>query len=258
MVIPNSDRDWEAFGQRDPYYGVISHTEYKGHHLDEETRARFFASGEQHVDLVVGAIIRHVDPDFAPTQCLDFGCGVGRVVLSLAKRYPHVVGVDISSTMLEEARANSTRYGVNNVEWVISDDTLARVTDTFDFIHCFIVLQHIPVRRGEAIIARLLDMLNAGGIAMLHVTYAWDMRRTSKINFWIRQSVPFGHAALNVLKGKPAGDPFMQMNNYSLVRLMRLLHLGGYNDVHVQLTNHSGHLGAMLFVQRARVSGSHP
>jgi 2-polyprenyl-3-methyl-5-hydroxy-6-metoxy-1,4-benzoquinol methylase len=38
--------------------------------------------------------------DFAPRRVLDFGCGVGRVTLPLARRVDAVVAIDIADSML--------------------------------------------------------------------------------------------------------------------------------------------------------------
>jgi cyclopropane fatty-acyl-phospholipid synthase-like methyltransferase len=44
---------------------------------------------------------------------LDMGCGTGRHAIELAKRGFEVVGVDLSAKMLEVARRNALRAGVN-------------------------------------------------------------------------------------------------------------------------------------------------
>ena len=57
-------------------------------------------------------ITRHVDPTFAPSRTLDFGCGVGRVAIPLARRFEHVVGLDVSPGMLTRAAEAAQRQGV--------------------------------------------------------------------------------------------------------------------------------------------------
>ena len=73
------------------------------------------------------AIRRWVAPRFAPRSALDFGCGVGRLLVPLARRCPSVVGVDVADSMLAQARARCDAVGVTNVRLLKSDDRLSRV-----------------------------------------------------------------------------------------------------------------------------------
>jgi methylase of polypeptide subunit release factors len=63
-----------------------------------------------------------------------------------ARVCPIVIGVDASSSTLEEAGHNSIRQSAPNLKFVVSSDDLSNVTGTFDLILSSFVLQHIPVR----------------------------------------------------------------------------------------------------------------
>jgi 2-polyprenyl-3-methyl-5-hydroxy-6-metoxy-1,4-benzoquinol methylase len=60
--------------------------------------------GVDHIDFVFETIRRHFVPNFKPSSVLDYGCGVGRLLIPLAERCECVVGVDVSDTMLREAQ----------------------------------------------------------------------------------------------------------------------------------------------------------
>ena len=105
MPINNSDRDWELFGKTDPYYAVLTAPEFHGQ-LSAAARAKFFGLGEEHIETMLSIIRERLDPAFAPRHALDFGCGVGRLLIPLGRRCDEVTGVDISSSMLAEARRN--------------------------------------------------------------------------------------------------------------------------------------------------------
>ena len=109
--------------------------------------------------------------DFQPRRVLDFGCGVGRLVLPLSRLCEEVVGVDVAEAMLSEAAANCRQAGATNVRLIRGDDRLSGVTGPFDFIHSFIVFQHVPVQRGLVLLERLLDLLAPDGVGALHFTY---------------------------------------------------------------------------------------
>jgi 2-polyprenyl-3-methyl-5-hydroxy-6-metoxy-1,4-benzoquinol methylase len=140
---PDPGRDWERFGHDEPYVGVIPHDSLLRDRLSPEVLAAFFASGEQHVAEVVSVIEGELDPGFAPKRALELGCGVGRILVPLAERCEEVVGVDVSESMLREAGRNLDQRGIRNVSLVQAGDSLAEVTGRFDWIHSYIVLQHI-------------------------------------------------------------------------------------------------------------------
>ena len=190
MPINNSDRDWEVFGKTDPYFAVLTAPEYHGQ-LTGEARAKFFESGEKHIETMLSIIRGRLDPAFAPVRALDFGCGVGRLLVALATRCRDVTGVDISPSMLAEARRNCDAAGATNVRLVQGDDELSSVTGSFDFIHSYIVLQHIPVERGELLVRKLAAMLAPDGVAMVHVTYSSGIAGiSSRFRYWVRLNVP--------------------------------------------------------------------
>src|SRR5580700_9118948 len=98
--MSNTDRAWEYFGRENPYFGVLTRDRYSRERLDGDGRAAFFASGEEYVAEMFDTTQKELRPDFQPIRALDFGCGVGRLALPLARRCQEVVGVDVSDSML--------------------------------------------------------------------------------------------------------------------------------------------------------------
>lgn len=172
----STDRDWEILGEAEPYWAVITHDKYRRENLTEETIGEFYATGEDYADLLLRTIRDRVDPGFAPDGVLDFGCGVGRVAIPLARACELVVGVDVSAGMLAEARGRCASLGVVNARFVSADDSLSDVGEAFDLIHAFIVMQHIPPRRGMAILRRLIGLLAERGVCVLHFGYGEQRR----------------------------------------------------------------------------------
>lgn len=250
MLPGDSDNAWKKFGERDPYFAVCTQDQYRSGRLTESSRARFFQSGSAHVELVLSLIRRHLDAEFKPRRALDFGCGVGRLVLPLARHCSRVVGVDISEAMLAEARGNCEAAGLGNIALAISDDALSRVEGTFDFIHSFIVFQHIPPRRGLRIISALIDRLEPQGVGALHVTFSFEASPWRRWLDWARKTVPLFHGAINLIKGRPYSYPLMQMNVYPLNALFRLLHEKACDHVCTRPTDHGGHVGLMVLFQK--------
>lgn len=247
MLTNDSDRDWERLGQADPYYAVLTDERYRLGHLTTENRATFFHSGRDHVERIFTIIREHVDPAFNPISALDFGCGVGRVLIPLAARCRDMTGIDVSESMLAEARRNCAQAGAEHVKLVLGDDALRNIPDTYDLIHCYIVLQHVPVRRGEGIIRELATRLTPGGVGVFHVTYSHVLSPLARLLYWARTHIPGAHSALNVALGRSPSSPMMQGNNYSVTRLLDMLYMLGCGDVHVRFSDHQGNRGVVLF-----------
>ena len=252
-----TDRVWEFYGSTDPYFGVLTAGRFRDDELDDDRKLEFFATGEDYVSYVFDTARGIFHERFAPRCALDFGCGVGRITVPLARRCHFVVGVDVSSSMLDEARKNADAFGLSNIDLVISDDTLSCVTGVYDLVHSFIVFQHIPPSRAELILSRLIEKLSDGGIGIVHFTYA-DATRTPFIRrgvTWAYEHVP-GIYRFRTLARRQPSQPTMQMNRYNMSRLLRLLQESGCHDVHLRFTetSHYGYpiYGAILFFSKRR------
>lgn len=123
--------DWERFGELDPYWAVLTDGKFRADKLNAVSRREFFQSGDTHLDWVTEMIRGTVDPAFSPQHALDVGCGVGRVLIPMARRYPEAVGADVASSMLREAKNNLAVAGVK-ADLTLADDELTRLTGTFD------------------------------------------------------------------------------------------------------------------------------
>lgn len=250
MLDGDTDRNWEEFGRQDPYYGVITHEKYRQVNLTEANKREFFASGETHMATVLHRVRQHLDADFVVKKALYFGCGVGRLLIPLARIAEEVTGVDVSDAMLEESRKNCAAQSVRNVRLLKSDDALSLLGGTYDFIHSFIVFQHIPVQRGERIFARLLTLLEPGGVAVLHFKYGQDFEYR-KLPMFLNKYVPGGRKLLNLSRGRKLSAPRMQMNAYDLNALCALLQQAGITNFFATFENHGGNWGVVLYFQKS-------
>lgn len=77
-------------------------------------------------------------------RVLDIGCGVGRWSRRLAARGARVTGIDLSPTMIEEARRRAEAGGVaERCRFLVQDCAHLDVEGPFDLILSVTVLQHI-------------------------------------------------------------------------------------------------------------------
>jgi 2-polyprenyl-3-methyl-5-hydroxy-6-metoxy-1,4-benzoquinol methylase len=239
----STDSAWEEWGRRDPYFGVITQEKFRQKKLTADAKREFFDSGRLHVDYVIRSIHRNIAPEFTPQSVLDFGCGVGRMLIPFARIAKRVVGLDVSPTMLKEARKNCDDHSLTNVSLLPSDDSVSLVTDVFDLVHSFIVFQHIPANRGHQIFRCLLSRIAPGGVGVIHVLY-------SKSKYAATNGVapsPGSAAYLLGLLPKFSDKPQMQMNPYTMNELLFFMQSQGVQRCYSEFTDHGGELGILLF-----------
>ena len=145
-----TDKAWERFGQKDPYFGVLADPKYHQNKLDDAARTEFFLSGKNHIQYIMNEVNSGLGKEFNPSTGLDFGCGVGRVLIPMSEFLTEAVGFDISIGMLEEAQDNCLEHNRTNVT-LLTSDKAPQLNRKFDFIHSYIVFRHIPPARGNPI-----------------------------------------------------------------------------------------------------------
>ena len=251
MIMDSPDNHWQQWGQDDPYYGVLTQPQFSKTNLNAESRKEFFATGELHVSHVFQMIHSRIRPDFAPERILDFGCGPARLVIPFCRRARCVVGVDVSRPMLEEARKNCEIHGIGSAQFLHSDQLTSLPPSSFDLVHTFIVLQHIPIRRGETFFRNLVDLIADGGIGAIHLTYSHN---GSAVRHWlsvVRSYSGLLNGILNVIRRQPYHRPTMMMNHYSLNRVFDVLLRAGCSRLSIEFSSDaSGCNGVMLYFQK--------
>ena len=251
MTPRDSDREWERFGRDDPYYGVTADEKCLHDRLDDDSLRDFFKSGEDHIDFVLTTIRTSVDSEFSPSTALDFGCGVGRCSIPLTRVCQSVVGVDVSDSMLQEARKNCSEHAVSNLSLVKSDDTLSRVSGPFDFVHSFVVFQHIPRKRGEEIFTRLIELLSDNGVAAVEFLYGRTDPAVIRTMGLLRKKIVPLHMVANLLYRRPVTTPLMEKNVYDLNRLLAILHEHECGNLHLTCTETGGMKKVILYFQKS-------
>jgi ubiquinone/menaquinone biosynthesis C-methylase UbiE len=94
-------------------------------------------------------------------RVLDAGTGTGFAAIAIAQRVGsngHVLGVDISAGMLDQARLYARASKVENVDWLEADVTDLRelLGETFDAVVCSAGLLYMPVAKSLNAWHRLL------------------------------------------------------------------------------------------------------
>lgn len=224
----STDKDWEKWGSSDPYFGVLSADQFRGRTLGAKQMDEFFATGQAHVDGIMRLIHRHFDAEFRPGRSLDFGCGVGRILVPLAGCSGSAVGVDISPSMRAEAEKNCMERGIGNVSLVGSDDDVAQAEGEFDLVHSHIVFAHIPFKRGRRIISALAGKVSGGGYLAIQILSACNAPAAKRGLVRLAYRVPLANIARNIVRGRPALEPPMQLHDYHLPSILMDLSSAGF------------------------------
>ena len=244
--MSKAKEQWEILGRTDPYFAVATFDKFKANNLDEKLKGEFFASGAEHIEFVARNFERHFGREFRPDRALDFGCGVGRLVIPLAERSERVTGVDISEHMLAEARKNCESRRIANVDLVQTEEFLTS-DSYFDFVHSFVVFQHIEPRVGLRLVSNVLQRLKPGGIGALHFTYATPNGGKQALTFRLYREFPLTYKLRGIIKRD--AEPWIPIYLYNLNEVMMELQLNNCEDISLNFTNH-GLLGVFIFFRK--------
>lgn len=128
------------------------------------------ARGREELDALFGRL--GADPRGG--TCIEVGSGPGRMTAGLAERFDHVLALDVSPAMLEQARK---AIPDEHVEFrAISGERLDGVEDaSADVVVCYLVLQHLPSRDVVlSYISEFARVLKPGGEAFVQVPVLED------------------------------------------------------------------------------------
>ncbi|MEU2349086.1 class I SAM-dependent methyltransferase [Modestobacter sp. NPDC049651] len=160
MTLSDVQQNWDRFGRQDPLWAILTTDDARGGRWDESA---FFASGE----VAVAELLALTDPP--PTgRALDFGCGVGRLTLPLARHFREVVGVDIAPSMLalaERYKAERHTGAPGDLRYVLNQrpDLGQFESGSFDFVNAAIVLQHMRPAIALGYLREFARLLAPGG-----------------------------------------------------------------------------------------------
>ena len=248
-IKANPEQDWRRFGKLDPYYGVVSFNKFKNEHLNETTKEHFFNTGVKHMQSCLD-VAKALFSLGSGGRALDFGCGVGRLTCAMAPHFSEVVGLDLSPGMLTEARKESTKRALNNIIYDLSTEESKFAPGIYDFVHSYLVLQHIPVSKGEDIIKKMLVSLKVQGVGAIHLTYGHSQNTIfAPLREIIKNFLPL-RVIGNFILGREWNYPAMQMNNYNIPRILKILSDHNINKLIVYNVDNWGSAGLYLFFQK--------
>jgi 2-polyprenyl-3-methyl-5-hydroxy-6-metoxy-1,4-benzoquinol methylase len=191
---------WSRLGREDPYWSVLTSEDFRIANMSRADQIdRFYESGRLDIERLVKYLSRNGRRLPEHGTCVDFGCGLGRTTLWLARRCKRVLGVDVSENHINIARESLAARGVTNVDFhLVRTRRDLDVLRGIDFFHSVIVLQHSPPPLIADVLSTVFDGLNPDGSAFFQVpTYAIDYRW--QYEEYLAETVPRQSMEMHVL-----------------------------------------------------------
>jgi ubiquinone/menaquinone biosynthesis C-methylase UbiE/glycosyltransferase involved in cell wall biosynthesis len=169
-LLETMREDWDERVRRHPWYYIATGPGSKAASADIQpwaSQEQFELSGDLSVDGILRDIEEYTHPEMT---VLEIGCGGGRMLKPLARRFAEAIGVDISPAMIEHAR--EMLAGLPNVRLIVnSGSDLKQVGDeSVDLAISFIVFQHIPDKDViRSYLAETYRVLRPGGLFKFQV-----------------------------------------------------------------------------------------
>lgn len=118
-------------------------------------------------------------------RLFEFGCGTGSTALVHAPHVQHIRAIDVSSNMLDIARAKASAAGIDNVEFVRATiDEIEPEAGAYDMVLGLSILHLLEDK--EAALAKVHTMLKPGGIFVSSTVCIADFMP------WFRVVAPIG------------------------------------------------------------------
>jgi SAM-dependent methyltransferase len=246
---------WNAFGETDPMWAVLTESDKKGNRWAPD---EFFATGRRDVGKVLALVTdAGLRPKFG--RALDFGCGVGRLTQALAGHFAEVHGLDIAPSMLEAARKYDRGTGKCTFHLNSSDDLRLFPDGHFDFVCSLITLQHIEPRYSAAYLREMLRVLAPGGVLVFQLPTRMSLDQ--RVRRLLKPVVPppLLRAYRRLRYGEEhavAPERFASMEMYGTARwkVKRLLAAAGGRAVSTQRDRHADGWASYVYVVTKRVS----
>lgn len=152
-------QDWEERARASTHIFIDDRA-----HTEEELRAL----GEADAEMILADASQDLTPDAA---VLEIGCGIGRLMEPMARRFREVWGVDISAEMIQRGRIRLA--ALDNVHFVENNgmDLAGVPSDHFDLCYSYFTFRHLTEHAmTERYIQEAYRTLKRGGILKVEVS----------------------------------------------------------------------------------------
>jgi SAM-dependent methyltransferase len=247
----STDAAWERIARTNPYWAVLSQDQFNGLERSCPALDDFWATGHAHVRHVMSVLERRLDSRLRPKIVVDFGCGVGRLLVPLAARTDYAYGVDVSPTMVSLSRTNLRERNIANAAVVTCLEELSALKAGVDLVHSTLVFQHIRPKRGLQLFAQLVGLLRPGGCGAVQFFLARRAPTWRVAVGTTRMRYRAVNIAVNLTRGHLTAErlPY-EMNPYEVKELLVVLSEAGICDAWFETVVSADSVDAMVYFKR--------
>ena len=242
MDLKNLQSNWEAFGQEDPLWAILTDPDKKG---NKWTQEEFFKTGWFKIRDVMQEL-EELKIEFSKDKALDFGCGVGRLTRHLGEHFKEVNGVDIAPTMIEKAKELNILGDRCHFHLNEKDDLTLFKSEDFDMVYSNITLQHIRPVYSKNYIKEFMRILKPGGVTVFQLPEKRIISSSEKVSTRIKDGFRafLPESLINRYKAfrqkMRGGGPYMEMNGVPKEEVEAIVNAGGGKILDVKRDLESG------------------
>jgi len=247
-----SNIEWEQWGAQDPLFGAVKLPGKEKRSPTAWTDQEFYALGKSDWTDFFGQWQHYA---VTRDSCLEIGCGTGRFTKQLSLTFRRVFAVDISTNMINYAKA---RIEADNVAFFVSDGVRLPQPDcSVTAVFSAYVLQHLDnVEIGLAYFREMYRILTIGGTLMVQIPlYQWPTSEQSKfttiVNFLYDARCKI--SKLLAETRRVTGKRTMRNTIYPMKRPKDMLTTAGYGRVEFRLfpAMSDGSLQSVVFATKS-------
>jgi ubiquinone/menaquinone biosynthesis C-methylase UbiE len=231
---PDSNREWQAWGERDPLFGVIPQPGREREGASPWTDADFYETGRSDWEEFIRRWQRY---GVERESCIEIGCGAGRLTRHIAGDFGEVYALDVAEGMINYAR----EHVGPNVHLSVTDGVSLPVPDhSVTAVFSVIVFLHFDrIEHAAAYFREMARALKPGGTIMIQMPlHRWPANLKPVVRGWFA-SAHNVYMALRRTKGwyhrfrlaRRQWSPFMQSISYDTDWVHETLTSLGFQDV---------------------------
>lgn len=146
--------------------GGVPYARYRRFHevMAEESSQTVVAGLEEHILPLIEGVLDRLEEGI---DVLDIGCGSGRAMNWLARRFPNsrFRGYDFSEEAVANARREARLHSTTNIEFQVRDAAAIQETDCYDLITAFDAIH--DQARPAAVLSAIQRSLRPGGVFLM-------------------------------------------------------------------------------------------
>jgi ubiquinone/menaquinone biosynthesis C-methylase UbiE len=231
---PNSNQEWQAWGEKDPLFGVIPQPGRERNGATPWTDADFYQTGRSDWEEFLKRWRRY---GVERESCVEIGCGAGRLTRHIVQDFAEVHALDVAEGMIDYARQhvgpNVHLYVTNGITLPVPDASVTAVFSVIVFLH-FDRIEH-----AAAYFKEMARALKPGGTIMIQMPlHVWPTNLKPVVREWFA-AAHNAYMALRRTKGwyhrfrlsRRQWSPFMQSITYDAAWVNAQLQSLGFRDI---------------------------